>query len=104
MNPDSESVDQATKVEQLEQALATRPVIEQAKGMLMVLRSWPEDAAFAALREASQHTNVKLHDVAEVVVAAGAGGKAAVPEETTAAVLAELKAAGIWGAEHAERE
>jgi hypothetical protein len=33
-------------------------------------RQRPEEA-FAALREISQHTNVKLHDVAAVLVAAG---------------------------------
>ncbi|MEV0074482.1 MULTISPECIES: ANTAR domain-containing protein [unclassified Amycolatopsis] len=99
MNLDSERVDQATKVKQLEDALATRPVIEQAKGMLMVLRTCSADDAFTALREISQHTNVKLHDVAAVVVAAGTRSTAAVPQETTAAVLVELKSAEIWSAE-----
>ncbi|MEW2502470.1 ANTAR domain-containing protein [Amycolatopsis sp. NPDC047767] len=90
------------KVKRLEDALATRPVIEQAKGMLMVLRSWSADDAFTALREVSQHTNVKLHDVAAVVVAAGTRRTAAMPQETTAAVLAELKSAGIWSAERTD--
>ncbi|MEU4675233.1 ANTAR domain-containing protein [Amycolatopsis sp. NPDC023774] len=103
MSPDSDRVEQATKLKQLEHALATRPVIEQAKGMLMVLRSWSADDAFAALREVSQHTNVKLHDVAAVVVAAGTRRPAAVPENTTAAVLAGLRSAGIWSAERLDR-
>ncbi|MFI5614108.1 ANTAR domain-containing protein [Amycolatopsis sp. NPDC051903] len=80
---------------QLEEALATQPVIEQAKGILMVLRNWSEDEAFAAPRQVSQRTNLKRHDVAEVVVAAGSGGSAAVPQATTAAVLAELNVSGI---------
>lgn len=39
--------------------------------MLMLIRGWSADHAFAALTEISQHTNVKLHDVATVIVAAG---------------------------------
>ncbi|WP_083254935.1 ANTAR domain-containing protein [Amycolatopsis orientalis] len=34
----------------LNTALATRPVIEQAKGMIMLLRNWNAEQAFAALR------------------------------------------------------
>ncbi|MEU4670402.1 ANTAR domain-containing protein [Amycolatopsis sp. NPDC023774] len=94
MSSDLEPVEQAAKVEQLEAALATRPVIEQAKGMLV--RSWTEDEAFEALREVSQHTNVKLHDVATVVVASGAGAKPELPAEIADAVLAELRA-GVLG-------
>ncbi|WP_410675522.1 ANTAR domain-containing protein [Amycolatopsis sp. cmx-4-68] len=37
----------------------------------MLQRSCTAEAAFAALVEFSQNTNVKLHDVAEVVVVAG---------------------------------
>jgi len=48
----------------LEQALLTRDVIGQAKGILMErLKLTPEDA-FDLLRRSSQHLNVKLRDVA----------------------------------------
>jgi hypothetical protein len=48
----------------LEQALLTRDVIGQAKGILMErLKVTPEDA-FDLLRRSSQHLNVKLRDVA----------------------------------------
>ncbi|MEV4603944.1 ANTAR domain-containing protein [Amycolatopsis sp. NPDC049253] len=103
MSPDADHGEQAARVKQLEDALATRAVIEQAKGMIMVLRSWSADDAFAALREVSQYTNVKLPDVAAVVVAAGTRRTAAVPEDTTAAVLVGLRSAGIWSAESTER-
>jgi len=54
---------------QLQEALASRAVIEQAKGALMVTRGLDEDAAFAVLREDSQRTNRKLRDVARAVLA-----------------------------------
>jgi hypothetical protein len=50
--------------------LASLPVIEQAKGIIMAQCGWPEDQAFDALRRASQRENVKLRDVAARVVAA----------------------------------
>ncbi|WIX82707.1 ANTAR domain-containing protein [Amycolatopsis carbonis] len=98
MSSDLEPVEQAAKVEQLAAALATRPVIEQAKGMLMLVRSLTDDEAFEALREVSQHTNVKLHDVATVVVASGTGAQPELPAETADAVLAELRA-GVLGSD-----
>ena len=45
-----------------------RSVIEQAKGMLMVVYGADVDAAFDLLRWQSQHHNVKLRVVAEQVV------------------------------------
>jgi GAF domain-containing protein len=55
--------------EQLTQAMASRAVIEQAKGMLMAQS--PEltpDGAFDLLRRASQRENVKLRDIAQRLV------------------------------------
>ncbi len=49
---------------QLEFALETRVVIEQAKGALMALQKCDADAAFDILRRASQRSNRKLRDVA----------------------------------------
>ena len=46
-----------------------RSVIDQAKGMLMVVYGTDADAAFELLRWHSQHHNVKLRVVAEQVVA-----------------------------------
>jgi hypothetical protein len=45
-----------------------RAVIEQAKGALILRYGLDDDAAFAVLRRWSQHSNVKLHTIAETLV------------------------------------
>ncbi len=49
--------------------LASMPVIEQAKGIIMAKYGWPEDQAFDALRRASQRQNIKVRDLAASIVA-----------------------------------
>lgn len=53
---------------QLEEAIASRAVIEQAKGVLMAQRGLDPDAAFEHLRQQSQDRNLKLRIVARQVV------------------------------------
>src|SRR4029077_2992572 len=48
----------------VENALGSRAAIEQAKGALMITYGLDEDEAFALLRRHSQHTNIKLRDIA----------------------------------------
>jgi GAF domain-containing protein len=52
-------------------AMATRAVIEQAKGILMERYKLTADQAFNLLTRASQHTGVKLRGVAEELVRTG---------------------------------
>jgi GAF domain-containing protein len=52
----------------LGEAMKTRAVIEQAKGMLMAAQRCTEDEAFELLVRASQRENVKLRDVARRIV------------------------------------
>jgi AmiR/NasT family two-component response regulator len=54
-------------VEQLNQAVASRDVIGQAKGVLMAQEGIDADEAFERLRKLSQATNVKLREVAKRV-------------------------------------
>ena len=54
---------------QLHNAIASRDVIGQAKGILMARRGISADDAFDQLRRASQELNVKLTDVAHVLAA-----------------------------------
>ena len=49
--------------------MATRPVIEQAKGVLVTARSMSPDQAFSELRYVSMQHNVKLNELAEALVA-----------------------------------
>jgi AmiR/NasT family two-component response regulator len=53
---------------QMQQALASRAVIEQAKGILMAARGCTDQQAFSILVELSQSSNRKLRDVATAVV------------------------------------
>ena len=55
----------------LEQALASRDLIGQAKGIIMAARRVTADEAFALLVRRSQETNTKLLEVAEAVVHTG---------------------------------
>jgi GAF domain-containing protein len=57
------------KSRHLEEALETRDVIGQAKGILMAREDIDGDAAFDMLRRASRRSNRKLRDVAGDVVA-----------------------------------
>lgn len=59
--------------EHLNAALVTRPTIEQAKGVLVTLRSATPDQAFAELRHTSQTHNVKLRQLAEALVETASG-------------------------------
>ena len=53
---------------QLQTALSSRPVIDQAIGILRSRSGESADAAFSRLRVISQHENRKLTDVAHSVV------------------------------------
>ncbi|GHG03914.1 MULTISPECIES: ANTAR domain-containing response regulator [Amycolatopsis] len=52
----------------LREALRTRGVIEQAKGVLIGQRGCGPDEAFAILVKLSQDTNIKLYDVARALL------------------------------------
>lgn len=58
---------------QLSAAMATRPVIEQAKGVLAGVRRETPDQAFSELRYVSQHHNVKLNALARALVLVASG-------------------------------
>ncbi|HEY2505357.1 MAG TPA: GAF and ANTAR domain-containing protein [Streptosporangiaceae bacterium] len=55
-------------VENLHAALASRAVIEQAKGILVAEYGWPPDVAFKRLSIQSQNTNKKVRDIAADLV------------------------------------
>lgn len=57
-----------TLAEQMQRAMESRAVIEQAKGILMAQRHCSADEAFEVLVRLSQETHRKLRDLAEALV------------------------------------
>lgn len=58
-----------TRNEQLEQALVSRAVIDQARGMVMALAPCTSERAWDLLVDVSQRCNIKLRAVAAALVA-----------------------------------
>jgi AmiR/NasT family two-component response regulator len=58
-----------TLTQQLQAAMASRAVIEQAKGIIMGEQRCTPDAAFRILSKVSQDSNRKVRDVAAALVA-----------------------------------
>lgn len=63
--------------EQLKAAIRSRDVIGMAKGILMVTRRIDETAAFAILAQTSQRSNIKLREVAELMLDYGSSDEEA---------------------------
>ena len=63
-------------VGQLEEAMASRATIEQAKGILMARHRLTADEAFDRLRQESQRRNAKLRSVADGIVVSASSGLA----------------------------
>jgi GAF domain-containing protein len=68
--------DARTLSERLGDAMKSRAVIEQAKGILMATQRCDDEKAFQLLVKASQRENVKLRDVATRIVQAAARASA----------------------------
>ncbi|MFV0136146.1 ANTAR domain-containing response regulator [Streptomyces sp. HMX87] len=78
------------EVEQLRQAIDSRPVIDQARGVLMAVHACTPEEAWHILRETSQLSNTKLRTVAAAVTASTVGDGPAPPEEVRTALRAAL--------------
>ncbi|MET8026891.1 ANTAR domain-containing protein [Streptomyces avermitilis] len=65
---DGAVVDLRIEVGQLRRALQTRPVIDLARGVLMASFGLSAEDAWTVLVTVSQHTNTKLHRIAEELV------------------------------------
>lgn len=61
------------EITQLKQAMQSRPVIDQARGVLMAVTGCTADEAWQIIATVSQHANVKLRVVAHHLVAAAQG-------------------------------
>ncbi|MFE9764079.1 ANTAR domain-containing protein [Streptomyces sp. NPDC005808] len=72
------------EVVQLKRAMLTRPVIDLARGVLMASFALTSEDAWSVLVDVSQHTNTKLHQLAEELVASVNG--AALPDHLQQAI------------------
>jgi len=61
------------EVAQLRTAMASRAVIEQAKGVLMLLTGCTDQVAFDLLTHISSHTHRKVRDIAQELVGSATG-------------------------------
>ncbi|MGQ4384025.1 ANTAR domain-containing protein [Streptomyces sp. SAS_270] len=62
------------EIGQLKQAITSHAVVDQAIGMMVALGRVTPDQGWVVLQEVSQHTNVKLRDIAEMIIAWGGEG------------------------------
>jgi hypothetical protein len=69
-----------------------RAVIEQAKGVLVQLLAVDAEEAFLLLRHISQHENVKVRDLAEILVDAAANDRTPAKHDGNGSVLDQLTA------------
>ncbi|MFD5573635.1 ANTAR domain-containing protein [Streptomyces cadmiisoli] len=68
-----EAVELLREKQQLEQAMESRPVIDMARGVLVASFACDPEDAWEILVTVSQHSNVKLRDVADAVTSAATG-------------------------------
>jgi hypothetical protein len=63
------------EVHQLKEAVASHAVVDQAIGMIVALGRVTPDQGWAVLKEVSQHTNIKLRNIAEMILIWGRRGE-----------------------------
>ncbi len=63
------------EIQQLKEAVVSHAVVDQAIGMVVALGRVTPEQGWTVLREVSQHTNIKLRRVAEMVVLWGHEGE-----------------------------
>ncbi|MEU0175026.1 ANTAR domain-containing protein [Streptomyces massasporeus] len=80
------------EVQQLKEAVVSHAVVDQAIGMVVALGRISPDQGWAVLKEVSQHTNIKLRNVAELILVWGRTG--VMPEEIRVALEDALDGAG----------
>ncbi|MES5821311.1 ANTAR domain-containing protein [Streptomyces sp. RG80] len=79
------------EVGQLRRAIVSRPVIDQARGILMAAHSCTSEEAWAILRTTSQLSNTKLRTVAAVLTAGTESDGPPPPQEVRTALRTAVK-------------
>lgn len=82
------------EIEHLRRAIASRPVIDQARGILMATHGCTSDEAWHILREASQLSNTKLHTVAAAITSGTENDGPPPPDEVREALRRALERRG----------
>ncbi|WP_225834265.1 ANTAR domain-containing protein [Streptomyces sp. NK08204] len=72
------------EVDQLKEAVASHAVVDQAIGMIVALGRVTPDEGWQVLKDISQHTNIKLRNVAELILIWGRRGD--IPSDIRAAL------------------
>jgi hypothetical protein len=85
--PDLQSLDLAAVVDGLEHRLATQPVIEQSKGILIGHLGIDPDTAFDVLRRWSSHTNLKVREISQLLVTTATANPPGGPGRASQAVM-----------------
>ncbi|GAA2482769.1 ANTAR domain-containing protein [Streptomyces longisporus] len=62
------------EVDQLKEAIVSHAVVDQAIGMMVALGRVTPEQGWAVLKDVSQHTNIKLRNVAELILIWGRNG------------------------------
>ncbi|MFE1289804.1 ANTAR domain-containing protein [Streptomyces sp. NPDC058751] len=62
------------EVQQLKEAVTSHAVVDQAIGMVVALGRVSPDQGWAVLKDVSQHTNIKLRNIAELILVWGRDG------------------------------
>lgn len=70
------------EVQQLKEAVASHAVVDQAIGMIVALGRVTPRQAWQVLKDVSQHTNIKLRNVADLILVWGRAG--VMPEQIRA--------------------
>ncbi len=70
------------EVDQLKEAVTSHAVVDQAIGVMVALGRVTPDEGWEVLKEVSQHTNIKLRHIAEMVLTWGRDGE--MPSEVRA--------------------
>lgn len=63
------------EIDQLKQAVTSHAVVDQAIGMMVALGRVAPEQGWEVLKEVSQHTNIKLRNIAEMVLIWGRAGE-----------------------------
>ncbi|MFF3918193.1 ANTAR domain-containing protein [Streptomyces sp. NPDC001852] len=89
------------EVDQMKEAVVSHAVVDQAIGMVVALGRVTPDEGWEVLREVSQHTNIKLRNIAELILIWARRGD--IPPDVLAALEDALdrygptQVPGTWG-------